>query len=201
MLPVPVTNIKVPVKLINKGRPRKEETDFPVLLPSAWLKVGLETGGQMFLGGHEVSDESGYRCMLLDFWKKFQCVNPGFDFFARKDYNDEMAPLSIPCLVHGDEGRGKCKRPIMILAVQPLISWKGPSHVNSSGYLCKSSVLAMLSVLDLQSTKPSNPTRKLETICFASQAFTDDPNAVYRYPFRTLLAGPHAPSAAGGYGG
>ena len=93
----------------------------------------------MFLGGHEVSEESKYRSMLLDFWTKFRAVNPGFDFFARDDYNAEMASLSIPCLVHGDDG-GKAKRPIMILAIQPLISWKGPSKVNSSGYLCKSSV-------------------------------------------------------------
>ena len=72
----------------------------------------------MFLGGHEVSEESKYRSMLLDFWTKFRAVNPGFDFFARDDYNAEMASLSIPCLVHGDDG-GKAKRPIMILAIQP----------------------------------------------------------------------------------
>ncbi|OLP73971.1 hypothetical protein AK812_SmicGene46627 [Symbiodinium microadriaticum] len=36
--------------------------------------------------------------------------------------------------VHGDEGRGKAKHPIMILSVQPVIGPKGPDFVNTSGH-------------------------------------------------------------------
>ena len=109
--------------------------EYPTLLPSSWFQYSLQTGGQAFLGGHSIHEESSYRAMLSEFWQKYRALHPSFHFFARKDYNEEMASLSVPVLAHGDEGRGKCKRPIMIVAIQPLISWKGPSFVNSSGYL------------------------------------------------------------------
>ena len=134
-LPIPISHFTVPVRMINKGRPRKQDMEYPTLLPSSWLQVSLQTGGQAFLGGHSIHEESKYRAMLSEFWQRYRALHPSFHFFARDDYNEKMASLSVPILVHGDEGRGKSKRPIMIVAIQPLISWKGPSQVNSSGYL------------------------------------------------------------------
>ncbi|CAE7223132.1 unnamed protein product, partial [Symbiodinium sp. CCMP2456] len=45
----------------------------------------------------------------------------------------EFASRLTPLAVHGDEGRGKAKHPIMILSVQPVIGPKGPDFVNTSG--------------------------------------------------------------------
>ena len=42
---------------------------------------------------------------------------------------------TVPLYIHGDEGRGKYKLPVMVEAVQPCISFKGVSFKNSSGPL------------------------------------------------------------------
>ena len=40
---------------------------------------------------------------------------------------------TIPLYLHGDEGRGKCRLPLMVQCIQPCISFKGPGFKNSSG--------------------------------------------------------------------
>ena len=104
--------------------------DFPVLLPSAWLRYMLSIGGELALGGHNLEDTSDWRQMLHDFWSKVQPTMPQLDL------GDKDRSLCLPWALHGDEGRGKLKRPIMVLGAQPLISWLGPTTVNLPGYLC-----------------------------------------------------------------
>ena len=72
-------------------------------------------------------EQSAWRKMLSIFWTKFLKSNPEVDL---QGVNPEVA---IPVCVHGDEGRGKVRRPIMVLAFQPMVSWLGPAVVNSSG--------------------------------------------------------------------
>ena len=66
--------------------------------------------------------------MLSDFWCKYQEIKPDFQLAAGLDRK-----FCVPIAIHGDEGRGKVKCPIMILAWQPLISWRGPEFVNIAG--------------------------------------------------------------------
>ena len=40
---------------------------------------------------------------------------------------------TVPIYIHGDEGRGKYKLPIMVEAFQAAISFKGAGFKNSSG--------------------------------------------------------------------
>ena len=100
--------------------------DFPVLLPSSWLQYALDNGGQLALGGHKLHS-TAWQHMFKEFWSKFEPSMPGVDLGLRD------RSFLIPLAVHGDEGRGKAKRPIMVLAVQPIISWQGPEIVNTSG--------------------------------------------------------------------
>ena len=132
-LPVKLDQIPTPVRLVFKGKVSKHDMQYPILKPSSWLKYSMHVGGEAFLGGHSLDAKDGYTSMLTQFWKNFQMSNPTFHFFERPDY-PQVAPFSIPVLVHGDEGRGSGKNPIMCLCIQPLISWKGPSFVNSSGW-------------------------------------------------------------------
>ena len=110
-----------------KGKPRVETCNFPVLLPSTWFSYMLAIGGELILGGHNVNAEPDWRSMLSQFWKKFLKSSPYVDL---KGIPPEVA---VPIAIHGDEGRGRVKRPIMILAWQPIISWLGPLVTNASG--------------------------------------------------------------------
>ena len=131
-----------PIRLVNKGRPRTVETAFPVILPSSWLRYSLHVGGEAFLGGHPLDAEDAYCNMLADFWQNYAAINPECAVFKRPDYSREFASRLIPMAVHGDEGRGKAKHPIMILSVQPVIGPKGPDFVNTSGYLAANKYVA-----------------------------------------------------------
>ena len=131
MLAVDTDKVTAPVRVINKGRPRRTNMDFTVLNPSSWLRYSLSVGGEAFLGGKTLDGD--FRSMLQQFWTKYELKNPSFHLFQRPDYNLDLAGYCIPTLIHGDEGRGKAKRPIMVLSIQPLISWKGPGWTNTSG--------------------------------------------------------------------
>ena len=63
------------------------------------------------------------------FWNRFLAAHPGFEFVGSPG-------LAIPYCLHGDEGRGKGKKPIMVLSLQPLVVSPDMSTSNLSGYLC-----------------------------------------------------------------
>ena len=133
-LPIPVHLISTPVRVIKKGKPRRDKIQFPALLPSSWLRFSLQSRGEAFLGGYTLDAVEAYMGLFEDYWEKFQQAHPEFHLFSRPDFHRTRSRC-IPCMIHGDEGRGKCKRPVMVLSIQPLISWKGPSFINTSGCL------------------------------------------------------------------
>ena len=65
--------------------------------------------------------------MYEDFWGVFNKSMPGVQM------NGLSPATSIPICIHGDEGRGKTRKPVMVVAWQPLISCLGPAVTNSSG--------------------------------------------------------------------
>lgn len=80
-----------------------------------------------FLGGLRVNEHlAEIESMLSQFWDRHFYV----------DGNRPTDPQRcIPVYIHGDEGRGQCKRPIMIVSFQPLMSWGGCDNLNTSKIL------------------------------------------------------------------
>ena len=117
---------------ILSGKPRVETVHYPVLKLSAWSRQIFSSGGQMLLGGHSLNDEHGYRSMFRTFWERFEIVRPDLDIYHREGVD---LSYCIPICLHGDEGRGKLRRPIMVISYQPVITYKGPRYSNSSGFL------------------------------------------------------------------
>ena len=126
-LPITVTAVTAPV-FLHKGKPKVENIPYPVLLPSDWVSYMMSIGGEAILGGWSVGDTCQFTTMLEDFWCKYMSCKPDFKLA------EGLRPkYCIPIAVHGDEGRGKVKRPIMVLSWQPVLSWKGPEFVNMGG--------------------------------------------------------------------
>ena len=130
-LPVVVDTVDTRV-LVLTGKPRVETVGWPVLKLSAWARQLFSTGGKALLGGHSLDHPNRFRKLFTTFWERFQYVRPDLDIYQRADVDPGMC---IPMALHGDEGRGKLRRPVMILSFQPIISYKGPHFINSSGYL------------------------------------------------------------------
>ena len=102
---------------------------WPVLLPSDWMKVCLESPdykGFYVLGGFTLDELPKAEDMFERFWARHQ--------FMDHQIVPSNPRRTIPVYIHGDEGRGLVKRPILILAMQPIISAKGESYCNSQGH-------------------------------------------------------------------
>ena len=130
-LPVQVSQVRTPVRV--PGTRGKTMVNYPVLFLSSWCRqiFSDEAGqGKMLLGGFSLHEEAEYRPMFAEFCSRFWYFRPDLDVY-KQDYDRS---LCVPIALHGDEGRGKLRRPLMIISYQPIISYKGPDYTNCSGH-------------------------------------------------------------------
>ena len=123
--------IDVAPATIARRRPfyHTSQVRWPVLKMSSWVKALLNKAPQMILAGHRVEDTSGWQSTFSSFWTRYKSVNGSHDIFS--DGYDQR--FVVPYFLHGDEGRGQCRRPFMVESFQPCISWKGSDVTNESG--------------------------------------------------------------------
>ena len=91
-----------------------------------------EQGGQLLLGGHSVHQRDLWEPLLEEFWNLYRGVDPTHDIFQ---YSNNILRRTLPYLVHGDEGRGRQKSPLMVISFQGLLSHMGKERLNHSGCL------------------------------------------------------------------
>ena len=131
--PVEIRVCATPVQVLC-GKPGVRTVNYPVLHLSDWARLLLQKGGAMLLGGFTLDQEPQIRRQFQDFWDKFKNVRPELAEIADLSSSDN-APIYVPMALHGDEGRGRLKRPVMIIGHQPIISYRGVDHTNLSGCL------------------------------------------------------------------
>ena len=127
-LKVDISTVLTPVQVLC-GKPGVREVHYPALHLSSWAKLIMGSGGELLLGGFSLDQEVQFRSLLSTFWSKFQKVLPGLDVYSKGWDLSTCIPIGL----HGDEGRGKLKRPVLIIAHQPIISQLGPNHTNLPG--------------------------------------------------------------------
>lgn len=91
------------------------QLNHPVLHLSSCAETIFSKGGHFFLQGKDLSEADDFSRTLLDFWEKFSTTHP--DFVVPNELWDH----AIPVCLHGDEGRGRLKQPVMVMSVQPLL--------------------------------------------------------------------------------
>ena len=90
----------------------------------------------MILGGHTFQDRQGWEELFSTFWSKYEQVNSDHPVYL--DFDEATRRRCIPYFLHGDEGRGQCRRPFMIESFQPCVSHRGLEFTNESTHLvCK----------------------------------------------------------------
>lgn len=70
-----------------------------------------------------------YRAMFSRFWERFRPGHPGHPVYQK---SVEQRSSTIPIAIHGDEGRGLAKVPVLVLAYQVMIPYSGENKLNSS---------------------------------------------------------------------
>lgn len=130
-LPLEIHTVEIPVRK-RKPKVHKLWVHYPVILPTTWFNYLLEERSMLLLAGNALENEKSWKRDLGSFWSTY----------LKEDRMHPMAlpgappkEFTIPIYIHGDEGRGKYRQPLMIQAWQPAISFKGPMYKNSSGSL------------------------------------------------------------------
>ena len=136
-LPVPITSVMTPVKTRVSRRFATARRPWPVLHLSSWIKTGMEAdqfAGFFLLNGFKLDNLVQAEDNLELFRDRYKSV----------DSNTPPNPRrTLPFYVHGDEGRGQVKRPVLVISFQGLMSWdgNGVQRVNSVKSLRKLRVL------------------------------------------------------------
>ena len=111
------------------------EVNWPILPLRSWIKVLMETGGSEFLlAGHQVSEDAEYQQIFATFWSRYRTFDGEHAIYSKPE---AARAMTIPVCVHGDEGRGLGKIPVLVESYQPLLSWLGEDVVNTLGFLGK----------------------------------------------------------------
>ena len=123
-LSVPVTPVDVPVRLPSKRKVMNRP--WPVLLLSDWIRTTCEDphyGGFVVLGGKKLDRWDEIKETFQTFWRRHCKIDA--------DNLPSVPEQTIPFLLHGDEGRGQGKKPILVIGYQPMIPWAANDVVNS----------------------------------------------------------------------
>lgn len=133
-LPVKVSTVSCWIRT-SRRRVHQVLTNYPVLRIVDWIQTIFAYGGHFFLGGRSLDHLDAFRTELHTFWRNLKVIDPGCPLFdgpgALKEDEWERC---IPIALHGDEGRGKAKNPIMIVGVQPILPLCG-ERTNMGGSL------------------------------------------------------------------
>lgn len=127
-LPLRIHTVEIPVRK-KKPKLKKVWVHYPVILPTTWVSYLLKFHSRMILGGSKLENVDSWKRGLLSFWDTYLKTDPTHPM----NFGGPPKEATIPLYLHGDEGRGKCRLPLMVQCIQPCISFKGPGFKNSSG--------------------------------------------------------------------
>ena len=108
---------------------------YPVILLTNWMKTILQKSPRFLLGGHDIGG-SAYMGMLEEFWDNFRLVDDSHPIYQK---DPSRRKRTIPIALHGDEGRGLSRAPVLILSYQVLIPFTGVESLNASVQLALNS--------------------------------------------------------------
>ena len=134
---VRISEITIPIRLRKrtKNGPKKVtvcQSPHAVIFFSHWLQTILESFPKFFLGGYGLFD-SGYEEMFSTFWENFEHCQPNHPIYHQKSPQERRR--CIPIAVHGDEGRGLNKVPLLVVSFQIIIPSTGPSKLSQTQFL------------------------------------------------------------------
>ena len=120
-LMVTPTTVMCPVKF----RSAVTTTPWPILHLSTWLRVIFRKTNAKFLC-NGIPLHQGWGKELEAFWSLYKCVCPTHAVYDRP----ERLAATLPFLYHGDEGRGRHNRAVLVTSFQPLLLCKGHSFLS-----------------------------------------------------------------------
>lgn len=120
--PAKISSTLIPVTLKKRTKKGKKvhrcEVEHPVIHLSEWFRSIMANFPKFFLGGFTLDSFEKYEDMFATFWANFEGLQP------------THPRRSVPLALHGDEGRGLAKVPLMVISFQVLIPFTGPDNLS-----------------------------------------------------------------------
>ena len=104
--------LDVPITYVDVGNPK---ADFPMLKPSEFYQNLADLGKFDILYGQQDVN------LLSEFWQRFKAVEPNNTIHDSFESGALSPSKTIPLVLHGDEGRGKKRTPVMVVNTHSLI--------------------------------------------------------------------------------
>lgn len=134
--PVKISTLQVPIRARQKpGKGKKvlihKKVDFPVIHLSSWFVQIMESCPEFFLVGCAL-DSPDWGPFFSNFWRCYTDVDPDHPVHKKSEYEKRHC---LPMALHGDEGRGLAKVPLMVWSFQVICPFSGPNDLNTTQFL------------------------------------------------------------------
>ncbi|CAK9010590.1 unnamed protein product [Durusdinium trenchii] len=96
---------------------------------SSWLVTIMNLFPRYFLGGYGPGEIDKYRRMFESFWSNYRNVDGQHEVYQKPSCD---LGHCIPLALHGDEGRGLAKTPLMVLSIQTIIPSTGENDLSQA---------------------------------------------------------------------
>ena len=133
--PVKISTIHIPVLLKKRNKTgakkvQRCQVDHHVIHFSDWFRSIMANFPKFFLGGWDRDlDCAKYEAMFSLFWKNFEGLQPNHPIYSKPA---DIRARSVPIAIHGDEGRGLAKVPLLVISFQVLIPFTGENNLSQT---------------------------------------------------------------------
>ena len=107
--------LDVPISYVDVGAPHGTSFPMPMIKPTHFYQHLADLGKLDVLYGQRSPDQ------LNEFWDRFSVTEPGNTIIEALESGALPKARTIPMLPHGDEGRGKKRRPVMVVNTHAII--------------------------------------------------------------------------------
>lgn len=161
---VPLSEISIPLRICKRnksGAKRIQHCESPhaVIHFTDWFATILQTHPSFFLAGFGIEDASKHEEVFSSFWEKFEACEPGHPVFHEKTQDERKH--CVPIAVHGDEGRGLGRQPILVISFQTVIPSTGPDCLSLSTNLRRNPEPGFFLFLFCSGTRLIHPRKEL----------------------------------------
>ena len=130
---LPVELVLVPTTVIlRKPKVHTTKMFWPTLSMRSWMSILLDKYPRIALGGFNLNETRQWRQLFGWFWQVYSAIDPQHPVYTLENADLTM---TIPIMIHGDEGRGLRSQAFMVQSWQFVISHLGPYTTNTSGQL------------------------------------------------------------------
>lgn len=122
-MPISISSVQCPCLFQNKI----SVVPWPIILLTSWIQtIFKKTGGALLMNGFTLDDPQ-HELQLGSFWELYKTVMPNHAVYAT---HCGRLHRVIPMYYHGDEGRGKLHRPVLVTSFVAGLPTSGHSFLS-----------------------------------------------------------------------